>query len=123
MKKKATLLITNLEKIYTMQTIKQKDVIYSHAYLAMHHDVILEIGEGSYTHLLDKDTQILEGRSHFAIPAFIETEDVYKRQEVLDPNQDLTIYHQMNSWKNKTIPAGTYIIKDLFCLLYTSRCV
>ena len=33
--------------------------------------------------------------------------------EVLDPNQDLTIYHQMNSWKNKTIPAGTYIIKDL----------
>ena len=45
MKKKATLLITNLEKIYTMQTIKQKDVIYSHAYLAMHHDVILEISE------------------------------------------------------------------------------
>ena len=33
--------------------------------------------------------------------------------EVFDPNQDLTIYHQMNSWKNKTIPAGTYIIKDL----------
>ena len=33
--------------------------------------------------------------------------------EVLDPNQDLSIYHQMNSWKNKTIPAGTYIIKDL----------
>lgn len=33
--------------------------------------------------------------------------------EVLDPNQDLTIYHQMNSWKNKMIPAGTYIIKDL----------
>ena len=77
MKKKATLLITNLEKIYTMQTIKQKDVIYSHAYLAMHHDVILEIGEGSYTHLLDKDTRILEGRSHFAIPAFIETDAVY----------------------------------------------
>lgn len=43
----------------------------------MHHDVILEIGEGSYTHLLDKDTRILEGRSHFAIPAFIETDAVY----------------------------------------------
>lgn len=33
--------------------------------------------------------------------------------EIIDPSQDLTIYHQMNSWKNKTIPGGTYIIKDL----------
>ena len=33
--------------------------------------------------------------------------------EVIDPNEDLTIYHQMNSWKNKTIPGGTYEIRDL----------
>ena len=33
--------------------------------------------------------------------------------EVIDPQKDLTIYHQMNSWKNKTIPGGTYEIKDL----------
>lgn len=33
--------------------------------------------------------------------------------EVLDPNKDLTIYHQMNSWKNKTIEKGTYTIKNL----------
>lgn len=33
--------------------------------------------------------------------------------EVLDPNEDLTIYHQMNSWKNKTIEKGTYTIKNL----------
>lgn len=33
--------------------------------------------------------------------------------EVIDPNKDLTIYHQMNSWKNKTIPGGSYIVKDL----------
>lgn len=33
--------------------------------------------------------------------------------EELDPSQDLTIYHQMNSWKNKTLSAGTYEIKDL----------
>jgi nicotinate phosphoribosyltransferase len=33
--------------------------------------------------------------------------------EVLDPTQDLTIYHHMNSWKNKTIPGGTYEIRDL----------
>lgn len=33
--------------------------------------------------------------------------------EHIDPSQDLTIYHQMNSWKKKTIPGGSYIIKDL----------
>lgn len=33
--------------------------------------------------------------------------------EIIDPNKDITIYHQMNSWKNKTIPAGSYHIKDL----------
>lgn len=33
--------------------------------------------------------------------------------EVLDTNQDLTIYHQMNSWKNKTFKAGSYTLKDL----------
>lgn len=33
--------------------------------------------------------------------------------ETLDPNRDLTIYHQMNSWKNKTIAGGSYILRDL----------
>ena len=33
--------------------------------------------------------------------------------EELNPEEDLTIYHQMNSWKNKTIAGGSYILKDL----------
>ena len=33
--------------------------------------------------------------------------------EKIDIDQDLTIYHQMNSWKNKTILGGTYVIEDL----------
>lgn len=33
--------------------------------------------------------------------------------ETIDVSQDLTIYHQMNSWKHKTLPAGSYEIKDL----------
>lgn len=77
MKKKATLIIVNLEKIYTMQTSHGQDVVLAHAYIAMHHDVILEIGEGNYQHLLDKDTRILEGRNHFAIPAFLEVDACY----------------------------------------------
>lgn len=33
--------------------------------------------------------------------------------EVLDESEDITIYHQMNLWKNKTLRGGTYELKDL----------
>lgn len=33
--------------------------------------------------------------------------------EVIDPEEDLTIYHWMHKWKNKTIKGGTYILRDL----------
>lgn len=33
--------------------------------------------------------------------------------ETIDPQKDLTIYHQMNSWKNKTIAGGSYELRDL----------
>ena len=33
--------------------------------------------------------------------------------EVLDENEDLTIYHQNSKWKNKTLKAGTYKIMPL----------
>lgn len=33
--------------------------------------------------------------------------------EVLDTQKDVTIYHQMNSWKNKTIKGGTYTCVSL----------
>ena len=33
--------------------------------------------------------------------------------EEIDVSQDLTIYDHMNNWKHKTIPGGTYQIRDL----------
>ncbi len=38
--------------------------------------------------------------------------------EKINLDEDLTIYHQMNSWKNKTIKKGTYIIKDLLVPIF-----
>lgn len=38
--------------------------------------------------------------------------------EVIDPSQPLTIYHQMNSWKNKTIEANSYYIKELLIPIF-----
>ena len=38
--------------------------------------------------------------------------------ETLDPQEDLTIYHQMNYWKNKTIPKGSYELRDLLVPIF-----
>lgn len=38
--------------------------------------------------------------------------------EVIDTDKSLTIYDQMNTWKHKTIPAGSYEIKDLLIPIF-----
>lgn len=73
MKKKATLLIKNIEKIYTLHNSR----IYKHAFLAIHHEFIIGIGTDHYQSFIDKDTRIIDAREHFVIPAFIEINAEY----------------------------------------------
>ncbi len=40
--------------------------------------------------------------------------------EVMDPDKDITIYHQSNIWKFKTIKAGTYTIEELQVPIFLS---
>ena len=35
-------------------------------------------------------------------------------EEQIDSEKDLTIYYQMNTWKNKTLKGGSYMLRDLF---------
>lgn len=70
MAKKATLLIRNLEQIYPL-TPNVKSVI-SQGFIAVHHDRILALGEGAGSAYIDKDTRIVEGRSHIAVPGMID---------------------------------------------------
>lgn len=72
MEKKATLVIKNLEHVYTMQELEGKPVIFQNAFIAIHHECIMEIGKGDFLHLCDKDTRVIDGRGHCALPAFIE---------------------------------------------------
>lgn len=39
-------------------------------------------------------------------------------EEVLNPEEDITMYHQMNSWKNKTISGGSYRAVDLLVPIF-----
>lgn len=82
MGKKATLLIKNIEKIYTLK----KDIIYEHAFLAIHHEMIIGIGKNNYESFVDKDTRIIDARGHFVIPGFIEVEASYPNVEQWNKN-------------------------------------
>ena len=70
MKKKATLLIKNLHTIYTMD--EHAPNLGPSAFIAIHHDEVLDLGVHSFLHHVDKDTRILDGSNHIAVPAFIE---------------------------------------------------
>lgn len=52
--------------------------------------------------------RIFDRESGMAIADFMALHD-----EIMDESQDLTIYHQMNAWKNKTFQGGTYLMKEL----------
>ena len=92
MNKKATLLIKNLEAIYTMDVHNGVDVIYHHACIAIHHDKILQISEKFDQTLMDKDTRIIDARGHFAIPAFIEAKGKITKNE----NYPLALQQYLN---------------------------
>lgn len=63
--------------------------------------------------------RLIENDTNKAIADVIAFHD-----EILDENQDLTIYHQSNIWKNKTLYAGTYTIQPLQHLVFDNgKCV
>lgn len=70
MKRKATLLIQHLETIYTMMPPQYACV--HHGFIAFHHERILCVGEGEGWQYADKDTRIIEGCNHIAVPGFID---------------------------------------------------
>lgn len=72
MRKIATLLITHIHKIYTGKQISSSMITLTDGYIGIFHDEIIAVGVGSYSHLLDKDTRILDATGQIAIPGFID---------------------------------------------------
>lgn len=70
MEKKATLLIQHLEAVYTM--FPKPATVKRQVFIAIYHDRILKIGSGLGKEFIDKDTRILEGRNHIAVPGFLD---------------------------------------------------
>ena len=66
---KATLIIKNIESLYTCD----KDfTVYKHAFIACHHDKIIDLGVHDYKKWIDSATRVLDACGETVIPAFID---------------------------------------------------
>lgn len=77
---KATLLIKNIENLYTCD---EEDRIISHAFVAMHHDQIIDYGVHDPKVWIDDATRVLDARGECVVPAFIDCH-FNSPQETLD---------------------------------------
>ncbi|WP_041138593.1 nicotinate phosphoribosyltransferase [Beduini massiliensis] len=82
-------------------TTKENGEIVPKIKISENTDKITNPGYKKVYRLFDKET-------NKAIADLIASHD-----EIINPLEDITIYHQSNIWKNKTIEAGTYEYEEL----------
>ncbi|MEG0277191.1 MAG: nicotinate phosphoribosyltransferase [Coprobacillus sp.] len=98
--------------VYKLAAVQQGNQIIPKIKISENTDKITNPGYKKVYRLIEKDTQK-------AIADIIAFHD-----EVLDEHQNLTIYHQSNIWKNKTLYADTYEIIPLQTLVFDNgQCV
>ena len=66
---KATLLIKNIENLYTCS---EDDIILKNAFVAMHHDRIIDMGVHDPKEWIDDATRVIDARGECVVPAFID---------------------------------------------------
>ena len=101
--KKATLLITHIHKLYTGKEIGHHGIVLNHAYVGIFHDTILSVGTGSFSHLIDKDTRVIDATGHCMVPGFIDLGMVlssltrFDEQRILHETAALYMQHGVTS--------------------------
>ena len=69
---KATLIIANIHGLYAVDQKTGKPVCLKQAFVAMHHDRIIDYGCGDHHRWSDKDTRIIDASNEIVVPAFID---------------------------------------------------
>lgn len=67
---KATLLIKNIKNIYTCN--EAFDVL-SNAFIAIHHEYIIDMGTHDFSKWMDSSTRVIDAQGECVIPAFIDS--------------------------------------------------
>lgn len=98
--------------VYKLAAVEKDGIIIPKIKISENSEKITNPGYKKVYRLIEKET-------NKAIADIIAFHD-----EVLDENQDLTIYHQSDAWKNKILYAGTYEIQPLQTLVFDQgQCV
>lgn len=87
--------------VYKLAAVEQDGRIIPKIKISENTDKITTPGYKKVYRLIENET----GKAFADITTF--------HDEVLDENKDLTIYHQSNVWKHKTLIGGTYTIQPL----------
>lgn len=103
---KATLVIKNIEKLYTCDA---RHTVLRHAYIAIHHEWIMSVGIGECRGLMDAATRVLDASGEIAVPGFIEA--CYVMPEKATWNE--TIRHEHDTlWRLQKSGILTVMTRD-----------
>lgn len=69
---KATLIITHIHKLYATQRDQDAFLCLENAFVAVHHDRIIDLGTHDYHTWVDKDTRLIDAANEIVVPAFID---------------------------------------------------
>ena len=69
---KATLIIVNIHGLYAVDKKNGKPVRLKRAFVAMHHERIIDYGDGDHHQWSDKDTRVIDASNEIVVPAFID---------------------------------------------------
>lgn len=69
---KATLLIKDIHQLYSTKRGTDAFLCIEHAFVAVHHDQIIDLGNHDYQRWVDKDTRIIDASNEIVLPAFID---------------------------------------------------
>ena len=98
--------------VYKLAAVEQNGCIIPKIKISENTEKITNPGYKKVYRLIEKETQ----KAIADIIAFYD--------EVLNENQDLTIYHQSDAWKHKTLLAGTYEVRPLQELIFDEgKCI
>lgn len=92
MHKTATLLITHIHKLYTGKEINHHRIVLQDAYVGVFHDTIIAVGTNDYSHLIDKDTRVIDATGHIMVPGLIEINMEVKTMQRFDEARILHEY-------------------------------
>ena len=69
---KATLIIKNIHKLYASSPGSDVFSCIEHAFVAVHHARIIDLGTHDHQQWIDKDTRIIDASNEIVVPSFID---------------------------------------------------